>query len=197
MLESPATRESLLVRIRDRQDPEAWRQFLEIYAPAVYAYARRRGLQDADAADLMQDVMRAVSSAAGRLEYDPARGTFRGWLYTIARNKLFSFLDGRRRKAQGSGDSDVQERLAEQPAPAADSAEWDRDAERRLACWAMNRIRGEFQPATWDAFWLTAVEGQDAKSVAAKLGLSPGAVYVAKSRVLARLKREVRQAEDA
>lgn len=197
MLDSPATRASLLVRIRDRQDPDAWRQFLEIYAPAVYAYARRRGLQDADAADLMQEVMRSVASAVDRLDYDPTRGSFRGWLYTIARNKLFNFLDGRRRRVRGTGDSDVQEQLTEQVAPATDSNEWDREAERRLAAWAMERIRGEFQESTWRAFWMTSVEGRDAKSVAVELGLSPGAVYVAKSRVLARLKREIQSQEDS
>lgn len=197
MLDSPATRASLLVRMRDRRDPDAWRQFLEIYAPTVYAYARRRGLQDADAADLMQEVMRSVAGAADRLDYDPGRGSFRGWLYTIARNKLYTFLDGQRRRARVAGDSGAQRQLAERPAPAEDSADWDAEAERKLAAWAMERIRGEFQEATWRAFWLTAVEGKDARSAAEELGLSPGAVHVAKSRVLARLRREIRETDAA
>src|SRR5262245_33587255 len=81
----PVTRASLLVRLRDGDDPKAWTEFLEIYAPVVYRFARNRGLQDADAADIMQDVLRSVSSAVGRLEYDAKRGTFRGWLFTITR----------------------------------------------------------------------------------------------------------------
>src|SRR5438552_1369435 len=85
MPESPQTRASLLVRLRDGHDREAWRQFVDLYAPLVYGFARRRGLQDADAADLMQDVLRAVSGAAGRLDYDPAKGTFRSWLFTVTR----------------------------------------------------------------------------------------------------------------
>src|SRR5262245_8475014 len=105
MIETPLTRASLLVRIRDGSDRDAWQQFVEVYAPVVYRYARRRGLQDADAADLMQEVMRSVAAAAGRLDYDPTRGSFRGWLFTVTRNKLFNFLDRRRHQVLGSGDS--------------------------------------------------------------------------------------------
>src|ERR1051326_7455619 len=114
MDESPATRASLLVRIRDGQDKDAWRQFMQVYAPVVYGFARKRGLQDADAADLMQEVFRSVAGAAGRLDYDPKRGSFRGWLYTITRNKIFSFLDAQRRQVRGSGDSGAQRLLEEQ-----------------------------------------------------------------------------------
>jgi RNA polymerase sigma-70 factor (ECF subfamily) len=196
MNELPVTRASLLVRLRDGRDPEAWRQFVQTYAPVIYGFARKRGLQDADAADLMQEVLRSVATAAGRLDYDPKRGTFRGWLYTVARNKVFNFLDGRRHRTVGSGDSGVQERLEEQPEPEADLAAWDAEYERRLAARAMERVRGEFQPATWQAFWQTAVEGKSAREAGVALSLSPGAVYVAKSRVLARLKEEVQLLQD-
>lgn len=197
MEESPVTRASLLVRIRDPHDAEAWRQFVDVYAPVVYGFARKRGLQDADAADLMQEVFRSVSGAAGRLQYDPKRGSFRGWLYTVTRNKLYSFLEAQRRHPRGSGDSGAQERLEGQAAGGEDAAElWDREYERRLFAWATEQVRGEFQQATWQAFWLTAVEGKNAKEVSGLLGMSPGAIYVAKSRVLARLKEQVQQIQD-
>src|SRR2546421_9328981 len=108
MEEGPATRASLLVRIRDGNDAEAWRQFVRLYAPVVYGFARKRGLQDADAADLMQEVFRSVAGAAGRLDYDPKRGSFRGWLYTVTRNKIYTFLESQRRQVRGSGDSGAQ-----------------------------------------------------------------------------------------
>jgi RNA polymerase sigma factor (sigma-70 family) len=196
MDDGPLTRASLLVRIRDGHDKDAWRQFVRLYAPVVYGFARKRGLQDADAADLMQEVLRSVASAAGRLDYDPRRGSFRGWLYTVTRNKLYNFLNGSRRHPRGSGDSGAQERLEEQPAPEQDHSDlWDREYERRLFAWAAEQVRGEFQPATWRAFWLTAVEGKSAKEAGDTLGLSPGAVYVAKSRVLARLREQVQQVQ--
>jgi RNA polymerase sigma-70 factor (ECF subfamily) len=196
MEESPVTRASLLVRIRDGQDTEAWRQFVGVYAELIYGYARRRGLQDADAADLMQEVLRSVAGAARRLEYDPRRGTFRSWLYTVTRNKLLNFLNSAQRRQRGGGGSDEQEKLEAQPAPGEDPAElWDQEYERRQLAWAAERVRGEFKESTWQAFWMTAVEGREPKEVAQALGMSVGAVYVAKSRAVARLKEEVRRLE--
>lgn len=192
---APVTRASLLVRLRDRQDHEAWSQFVELYAQLIYGFARKRGLQDADAADLMQDVLRAVARSAGKLEYDPRRGTFRGWLFTVTRNKLINYLNSRRRRILASGDSDLHERLENEPAPE-DESLWEREYRQRLFDWAAEQVRGEFQPNTWRAFWATAVENHPPKDVAAELGLSVGAVYVAKSRVLARLQEVVRQAEE-
>jgi RNA polymerase sigma factor (sigma-70 family) len=192
MADAPLTRPSLLVRIRDAQDGQAWAQFVEVYAPLVYGFARERGLQDADAADLTQDVLRAVARSVGRLEYDPARGSFRGWLFTVARNKLRNFISARKRQAVGSGDTGVQHLLEQQPSGEdAEAALWDQEYERRLFDWAAEQVRGGFQDATWQAFWQTAVEGKGAKEVAAALGVSVGAVYIAKSRVLARLREQI------
>jgi RNA polymerase sigma-70 factor (ECF subfamily) len=197
MEESPATRASLLVRLRDPQDKEAWGQFVQLYAPVVYGFARKRGLQDADAADLMQEVFRSVAGAAGRLEYDPKRGTFRGWLYTITRNKIYTFLDAQRRQVRGSGDSGAQALLDEQAGREDGTGDlWDQEYERSAFAWAADRVRGEFHESTWKAFWLTAVEGQSARDAGRQLGLSPGAVYVAKSRVVARLREEIRELDD-
>jgi RNA polymerase sigma-70 factor (ECF subfamily) len=193
MEDSPATRASLLVRIRDPEDKAAWQEFFRVYASLVYGFARKRGLQDADAADLMQEVMRSVAGAARRLEYDPRRGSFRGWLYTVTRNKIYSFLNGRRRQARGTGDSDAMEMLDSQPADDDGSAQWDQEYERQLFAHAADRVRGEFHENTWRAFWRTAVDGAGAQEVAHEIGLSPGAVYVAKSRVLARLREEIQQ----
>ncbi len=192
MQESPVTRASLLVRLRDGGDAEAWQEFVRLYAPVIYGFARKRGLQDADAADLMQEVLRSLSTAARRLEYDPARGSFRGWLFTVTRNKIFNFLEGRSRRVLGSGDSRVQERLEQEAGPDGDlSAEWEADYQRRLVAQAMDTIKTEFQPSTWEAFVLTAVQDESPQQAAARVGLSVGAVYVAKSRVIARLRQEI------
>jgi RNA polymerase sigma-70 factor (ECF subfamily) len=196
MADAPTTRPSLLVRLRDARDADAWRQFVELYGPIVYRFARRHRLQDADAADLTQEVLRAVSGGIGRLDYDVRRGSFRGWLFTLAHHKLYDLLTRRRRQEQGSGDSATHRLLHEQPAP--DSEEvWNQEHDRQVLAWAAEEVRGQFTPPTWQAFWQTAVEGRDAAKVAEELGLSLGAVYIAKSRVQARLRKQIQQLADA
>jgi RNA polymerase sigma-70 factor (ECF subfamily) len=189
--DSPLTRASLLLQLRDGTNRDAWLEFTRLYGPVVYGFARKRGLQDADAADMMQDVMRSVSSSIGRLDYDRNQGTFRGWLFTITRNKVFNFLSARRVRPRGSGDSSTNRLLESHPDPNEGSDDWEMEYQRRLAALAMERVKNEFQDTTWRAFWLTAVEGVTAGDVARQVGMSPGAIYVAKSRVLARLKEEV------
>jgi RNA polymerase sigma-70 factor (ECF subfamily) len=197
MLESPATRASLLVRLRDGNDADAWRDFVRLYAPVIYGFARKRGLQDADAADLMQDVLRSMSNAVNRLDYDPVRGTFRGWLFTVTRNKILNYLDRRKRHVQGSGDSRLQQRLEQLPDSDENlSADWEADYQRALAAQAMERVKGEFQSATWEAFVQTAVQGLTPSAVAGAIGLSVGAIYVAKSRVIARLRQEIERMQE-
>jgi RNA polymerase sigma factor (sigma-70 family) len=191
MDDSPLTRASLLVQIRDGENHVAWQEFMKLYGPVVYGFARKRGLQDADAADLMQEVMRSVSTAIGRLEYDRNQGSFRGWLFTITRNKVFNFLSARRIRPQGSGDTTTNQLLAAQPDTDDGSDLWEIEYQRQLASLAMDHVKSEFQDTTWRAFWLTAVEGIGAAEAAQQVGISPGAIYVAKSRVLARLKEEV------
>jgi RNA polymerase sigma factor (sigma-70 family) len=196
MAELPDTRPSLLVRLRNANDREAWRQFVDIYAPLIYGLARKRGLQDADAADLTQDVFRAVAAAMPLWQYDPKRGSFRSWLYTVARNKLNDFLAQRKRVAPGSGDSAVQTLLEEQPARDQEETVWQWDYEQRIFAWAAEHIRGEFHESTWQAFWQAAVEGKSGEETAENLGMSVGAVHVAKSRVLARLKKKIKELQE-
>ena len=164
MEETPITRASLLVRIRDPQDERAWGEFLEIYGPLVHRLARMKGFQDADAADLSQDVFRAVASAIDGWAPDPSRGSFRGWLFRIARNLMVNLLASRRRNPRGTGDSDMRLLLEALPAPAGEeSALFDEEYRRQIFRWAADHVRPEFREPTWRAFWLTAVEGRPAK----------------------------------
>jgi RNA polymerase sigma-70 factor (ECF subfamily) len=188
------TRASLLARLGDPQDGAAWQQFVELYGSLVYGFARQRGLQDADAADLTQEVFLAVAQAAGRWKYDPQQGSFRGWLYGITRNKIAKFLQRRRSQPVGSGGSNAHRRLDEQPDPEADPKEaWEQEFQQQLFRMAADHVRENFAPTTWQAFWRTAVEGKSGAEVAAELGMSVGAVYVARSRVLARLAAQIQQ----
>jgi RNA polymerase sigma factor (sigma-70 family) len=196
MAEFPPTRASLLVRLRDPQDADAWRQFVELYAPLVYGYLRKQGLQDADAADLCQDVLGAVAGAVGRLDYDSRRGTFRNWLFTVVRRKLSDWRKARRSRLRHGGDPAPREVLEQSPAPAGLQEEWEAEWQRRVFAWACEQVRRDVTEPTWQAFWRTAFQGQPGKQVAADLGLSVAAVYLARSRVLARLKDLVRSAQD-
>ena len=193
MADLPPTQPSLLIRIRDAGDTEAWQRFVKLYAPLVYGFARKRGLQDCDAADVTQDVLRSVAAAAGRFNYDPQRGTFHGWLFTVVYNKLQDFRARQSRQNLGSGDTGIQERLLEQAAPnQQDAAFWNEEYERQLLARALEMVRGDFQEITWKAFCETALEGKKPKEIAQALGLSVASVYMAKSRVMAQLKEQIR-----
>jgi RNA polymerase sigma factor (sigma-70 family) len=192
MADSVLTRPSLLARIKDTGDRQAWAEFVDIYAPLIYGYALKHGLQDADAADLTQEVLRAVARSAARLNYDPTRGTFRGWLFRVVRNELADFGAARRRHRPGSGDTAVKRRLEEEPAPSEDEvAAWEREYERQLFALACEQVRRDFQESTWQAFWLTAIVGKSGKEVAGVLGLTTAAVYLAKRRVTERLRQQI------
>ena len=197
MIDSTPTRASLLVRLRDPEDERAWGEFLEIYTPLVHRLARRGGLQDADAADLAQEVFRAVAGAIGRWDLDPGRGSFRGWLSRVARNLMLNFLAAQRRHPRGSGDTDIGRLLEQEPAPDPETtAVFVTEYRRQLFQWAVGQVRREFREPTWQAFWRTAVEGQKPRDVAEALGLSVGAVYVYRNRVMARIRRAIERHED-
>jgi RNA polymerase sigma factor (sigma-70 family) len=195
MAEIPPTRASLLVRLRDPHDHAAWRQFVDLYAPLVYGYACKQGLQDADAADLCQDVLGVVAQAVGRLEYDPAKGAFRNWLFTLVRRKLSNWRRARRNRPDGRAGAATAWLLEQYTARAAEEAEWEAEWDRRLFTWACAEARRGVTDTTWQAFWRTAVEDQPGDRVAADLGLTVAAVYRARSRVLARLKDVVQSAQ--
>jgi RNA polymerase sigma factor (sigma-70 family) len=184
----PDTRRSLLVRLRESTDDAAWAEFIGIYDPLVYRLARRRGFQDADARDLCQEVLRAVARAIDRWDPDPAKGTFRGWLFKIARNLMLNYLSSQRRHPKGTGDTDFQMMLE-------DSALFDLEYKKIVFHRAADSIRHEFSDSTWQAFWMTGVEDVEVAHVSEQLNISPGAVYIARSRVLARLKERVREIE--
>jgi RNA polymerase sigma-70 factor (ECF subfamily) len=193
----PTTRRSLVLRLRNPGDEAAWGEFVEIYEPLVYRLARNKGLQDADARDLCQEVFRAVASAIERWDPDPAKGRFRAWLFRIARNLLVNFLADQRRHPRGSGSTSVREMLEAQPNKDCQAeAEFRAELQRRAFRWAAQRVQSEFTDSTWQAFWRTGVENRPIAVVAKELGLSTGAVYIARSRVLARLRHEVEQLTD-
>lgn len=196
MNKSPTTRPSLVIRIRDPHDKRAWSEFVEIYEPLVYRIVRKKGFQDADANELTQQVLMAVASAVDRFEPDPEKGSFRGWLFRIARNLMINFVARERRHPLASGDTAVQRLLEELPSRSLHSAEFDEEYSLQVFEWAAEQVKKELRPATWSAFWLTSVEGRCVSEVADELGMTRGAVYVARSRTMARLRGKIEALED-
>ena len=186
MHDSQPTRLSLIARVRDRSDAAAWREFTSLYQPLILRVSRRAGLQEADAEDIAQDVMRNVAAALPDLRIRPDGG-FRKWLFTATRNRLTDHFRSAKQRDRGAGDSVAAAMLAEIPA-AVSEPDWDREYERHVLNWAAERVRSEFRDATGQAFKLTAIDGRSGPEVAKELGMTPGAVHVARSRVLARLK---------
>ncbi len=188
---STSTPGSLLRRARGH-DPAAWERMVALYGPLVLGWCRNWGLREDDAADVFQEVFQAVAAHLAGFHRDRAGGTFRGWLRTITRNKVADHYRRREREPVGVGGSEARDRLAR----VAGAVSPDEDggggaAEAELLHRALAMIRGEFEPRTWEAFWQTAVEGRAAADVAAELGMTPGAVRVAKSRVLHRLRTDL------
>lgn len=193
----PNTRHSLLLRLRGGQDAEAWSEFVAIYEPLVYRLVRKRGFQHADALELTQEVLLAVTRSIDRWDTDPQRGSFRGWLSRVSRNLMVNLLVNQRRHPRGVGDTDFQRLLAAHVDPVCEeSREYELEHRRGQFRWAAARIRGEFRPATWQAFWKTCVEGLSVPRVSHELGMSAGAIYVARSRVMARLREFVSDMRD-
>jgi len=196
MNQIPPTRASLIVRLPDASDAPAWREFTEIYEPFVYQYARRRGLQDSDARELVQEVFLGVAKAVKRFKPDPDKAKFRTWLFRIARNQLATLARKRRGEKQvDTGAWQTLEAAAGASKVAAD-AEFDKTYRSEVFMWASQRVKKKVQSQTWDAFWQTCVEGQEISTVAENLGIPRGAVYVARSRVIRRLRKEVSRFED-
>lgn len=192
MNDSPKTRNSLILRLKEPADAEAWLQFCEIYEPLILRIAKSRGLQDADACDLTQDVFVRIAKSVQRWQPDPQKGSFRGWIGTIARNLTIDFLRRQGRQPVSAIDPILQN----VPERCVESDFYDAEYEKQLFAWAAEKIKSSFKVQTWQAFWLTAVDQRSVAEVASMLNLSAGAIYMARSRVIAKLRTTIAATSD-
>jgi RNA polymerase sigma-70 factor, ECF subfamily len=196
MTEFPETRSTLLAQVRSPDDREAWEEFVLIYQPVIYRMARRRGMQDPDAQDLVQTVLMRVAGAIDRWEKQP--GTrFRHWLRRVAKNSILSGLS-RSPKDAPVGGSDVHELLVEQAIATPEveqelAVEYMREQYLRAAISVQSDVNAE----TWRAFELTVIEGKSCEAAAEIIGKSVGTVYAARSRVMRRLRDQVQRLEQS
>jgi RNA polymerase sigma-70 factor (ECF subfamily) len=187
-----ATSPSLLERVRNH-DQEAWKRLVYVFSPLVCHICKRWHVAGADADDVVQEVFQAVAAGIGqyRAERDGKRAPFRSWLSGIIHHKLTDWMRQRGGQPQAEGGSHAYEKLQELPEQAALMTSDDLTATNGVCQRALQLLREEFEPQTWQAFWRTAVDGQSAVDIAGELGMSPAAVRKAKSRVLHRLKVEI------
>ncbi|WP_165701441.1 RNA polymerase sigma factor [Crateriforma conspicua] len=197
MTESPETRHSLLVRLKDRDDQLAWSEFYDIYEPLIYRLATTCGLQDADAREVVQSVCLAVSRSIGQFEHGGRPGCFRAWLRTVTRNQTINQLKQASRQRVVSDDATAiqwdQLMCSGDPPDEIIRRKFDDEHRRQIFCWATETLRPRFSPVNWQAFWRTSVQGEPIDLVAHDLNLSRSQVHVARCRIVARIRQLVEQ----
>ncbi|MFT4556512.1 MAG: RNA polymerase sigma factor [Planctomycetales bacterium] len=185
---------TLLLRVQEVEDSEAWGRFVERYAPQVFAWCRRHKLQDSDAADVTQEVLTKLVRSMRSFAYDSSRGSFRGWLKTVTQNAIRDLIADSRKQGRGAGDT-LTARLLEQISDETASAELEEQItaqyERELLEEAGIHVQARVKPTTWSAYHMTAVDQKTAADTAQSLNLPVSEIYVAKSRVIKMLREEV------
>lgn len=194
-LNAPETRASLILRLRDADDVVAWEEFVQVYSPVVFRVAIARGFQAADAENIVQDVLLAVAKSVTAWLERTDRGSFRAWLLRIARNEAYDLINSRTTRPLGADGSEAERKLAELPDVSEVSSNLNLEYERSVFQWAADQVRDSVAEHTWRAFWLTQIEGRCVEETAEILSVRTGAVYVARSRVMARIKMLVKQNE--
>lgn len=195
----PETRESLLALLGDADDRDAWEQFAAIYRPVIYRLGRQRGMQDADAQDLSQQVLVSVASSIGRWEKQNESTRFRHWLKRVTRNAIINALS-RKPRDQAAGGTTIgrvlQQYADENEAAAVSNSETEKQIEteyrREIYLQAADRVQADVDPGTWQAFQQTVVQGREISEVADELGKSTGTIYAARSRIMRRLREAVK-----
>lgn len=185
------TSASLFDRLRDPADAAAWQRFVDLYTPLIRGWLRRHARLDHEADDLVQEVMAVVVRKLPQFRHEQRTGSFRRWLRTITVNCLRDFWRGQRARPRATGDSNLAELLAQLEDPnSALSKLWDQEHDHHVTHRLLEQIKPQFEPKTWQAFQRVTLDGIAPDRVAEELGVSVNAVFIAKSRVLSRLRQE-------
>ncbi|QDU64275.1 RNA polymerase sigma factor RpoE [Planctomycetes bacterium Pan216] len=185
------TSETLLDRLKHEPDSASWKELVEIYNPMIERWLNRHGLREADCDDVAQEVLLVVVRKLGGFEREPRTGAFRRWLRNITVNCLRDYRRSKRYQPLATGSSDFDEMLQQLADDDSElSRQWNLEHDRHVTRFLLERIKGGFTESTWLAFERVALQGQPAERVAQELGLSVNAVFIAKSRILSRLRTE-------
>lgn len=190
----PTTRVTLIAQIQNAADADAWREFVDLYAPVVHNYCRRRGLQFADAQNIAQEVFSHVSRAIGTFEFDSARGRFRNWLGLITHQQMLKYGARQARPGRGVGEGRGEAILETFDGEAA--AIWTETVNAHIYARAVERVRQDTDAEVWQAFHRVWENEERPGDVAREMGKAPQWVYQCKHRVIRRLKQEIERMAD-
>jgi RNA polymerase sigma-70 factor (ECF subfamily) len=187
----PATSQSLLDRLQKHHDPQAWQRLLSVYEPWLRAWLSRHQLQQADVDDLVQNILTVVNQNLAAFVHNGQPGAFRAWMRTILINQVRTFLRTRRHRQALAGDA-LPHELDQIEDPRSEARrQWDLEHDQQLVRRLLASVQVDFQPQTWEVFRLLVLENLPAAEVARRCRIQRNAVYVAKARVLARLRQEL------
>jgi len=192
-MEQPKTHPSLIGRLTGEQHEFAWAEFVSAYEPFLRRLVQRRGVAERHVPDVTQEVLVSIARSVEGWRDDGQPASFRRWLNRVARNVVLKFMSRLGRHIGGQGGSDLQELLDRVPDPRDEQTE---AYEYELVVWAAEQVRGEFRETSWKAFWATLIDGRPVADVAAELGITPGSIYMSRSRIMARIRAKVREIVD-
>ncbi len=192
---SESTSTSLILRAKSL-DQDAWKRIVLLYTPTIYGWAQAAGLQDDDAEDVVQEVFQAMTKGISKVDLGPDQPAFRAWLWGITRHKIIDLFRKQAAAPAVEGGSNAQRRFMEIPEaePGSDAGSGTHNSFAQhdsLAYRALELVKQDFHETTWRAFWRVTIDRAPAAGVAEDLGISIGAVYTAKSRVLKHIRKEL------
>ncbi len=192
-MSSGETRNSLILRLRSEQNELAWREFVTVYESFLVQVARRQGVPGRHLPDVTQQILLRIAESIDGWSDDGNQASFRRWLTTVARNVVVRFMARERRQAGGVGGSDLLVQLGNlEDRP---DQQWLMRYEHELIVWAAQQVRHEFLETSWQAFEATVLEDQSVEAVAGRLGVTPGSIYMSRSRIMARIRRKVSEVD--
>ena len=188
------TRKSLIVRLKNEQNEFAWREFVCSYEGFLIQLARRQGVPERHVPDVTQQILLVIAKSIDGWKDDGNAASFRRWLSTVSRNVVIRFMSRERKQAGGIGGSDLVaqlQNLEDKP-----DERHVQQYQHELIVWAAEQVRHEFLETSWRAFWATVIDDRSVDEVAAELGVSPGSIYMSRSRIMARIKKKVAEVDD-
>jgi len=193
-MHQPETRPSLILQLKGKRNELAWTEFVSAYELFLRQLVGRQGVAEQDLPDVTQQLLTAIARSIEGWRDDGNPASFRRWLHRVARNVVIKFMMRERRQVGGLGGTDFVELLQQIPEKA--SEDQIRAYEHELIVWAADQVRGEFHATSWKAFWETLVAGRSVGEVAQDLGVTPGSIYMSRSRIMARIRVKIREVDE-